>query len=57
MLHQKMQPLSDDLRQEMCRDILTQHKEILAAIRCGDSRAARAAMTAHTRAAGRDLRV
>jgi len=57
MLHQKMQPLSDDLRQEMCRDILTQHKEILAAIRCGDSRAARAAMTVHIRAAGRDLRV
>ena len=56
-LHQKMQTLSPDERQTMCHYIVTQHRQILEAVRRGDSRAARAAMAAHTRSAGRDLRL
>ena len=56
-LCQKMQTLSPAERQTMCRYIVEQHRRILEAVCCGDSRAARAAMTAHTRSAGRDLRL
>ena len=56
-LCQKMHTLSSAERQTMCRYIVAQHRQILEAIRRGDSRGARAAMTAHTRSAGRDLRL
>ncbi len=57
ILLKKMQSLVFVEREAMCRAILKQHIEILEAIRRGDSRGARAAMTAHTRSAGRDLRM
>lgn len=57
VLHQKMETLSKAELRAMCGNILEQHRQILDAICRGDSRAARVAMTAHTRAAGRDLRV
>ena len=57
MLRQKLQSLAKEERQTMCRYIVAQHRQILEEVRRGDSRAARAAMLAHTRAAGRDLRL
>lgn len=57
ILLKKLQSLSPAEGESMCRVILKQHFEILEAIRCGDSRGARAAMSAHTRSAGRDLRM
>ena len=57
ILLKKLQSLASSERDTMCRVILKQHLEILEAIRRGDSRGARAAMTAHTRSAGRDLRM
>ena len=56
-LLQKMLSLAPEEQQALCGRILEKHEEILEAVRRGDSRAARAAMTAHTRAAGRDLRM
>ena len=57
LLLKKLQSLSAVERATMCRVILKQHLEILEAIRRGDSRGARAAMSTHTRSAGRDLRM
>ncbi|MBR5571700.1 MAG: FadR family transcriptional regulator [Oscillospiraceae bacterium] len=57
ILLKKLQSLASTERENMCRVILKQHLEILEAIRRGDSRSARAAMSAHTRSAGRDLRM
>lgn len=57
MLRQKMQTLSSSEQQAMCRHIMNQHCEILDAVRRGDSRAAKKAMAAHARSAGRDLQV
>lgn len=57
MLVQKMETLSALEQQTMCRYILAQHREILDAVRRGDSRAARRAMADHARSAGRDLQV
>lgn len=57
ILLKKLNSLASSEREDMCREILKQHLEILEAIRRGDSRGARAAMTAHTRSAGRDLRM
>ena len=57
ILLQKMRSLGVEEQQALCGRILDKHREILEAVRRGDSRAARAAMTAHTRAARRDLRV
>lgn len=57
ILLNKLQSLVTSERETMCRVILKQHLEILEAIRRGDSRGARAAMTVHTRSAGRDLRM
>lgn len=57
ILLQKMLSLTAEEQQALCGRILEKHREILEAVRRGDSRAARAAMTAHTRAAGRDLRM
>lgn len=56
-LLQKMVRLTAQEQRALCGRILEKHREILEAVRRGDSRAARAAMTAHTRAARRDLRV
>lgn len=57
ILLQKMVRLTAQEQQALCARILDKHREILEAVRRGDSRAARTAMTAHTRAARRDLRV
>ncbi len=57
ILLKKLQSLDSVERETMCRVILKQHLEILDAIRRGDSRGARTAMSVHTRSAGRDLRM
>lgn len=56
-LYQKLQTLLPAELQAMCRYIVAQHRQILEAVRRGDSRGARAAMAVHTRSAGRDLRL